>query len=145
MLGLLLTIFIGILGGIAVGLQGPIVSEMSRRVGTTASSFVVHVSGAILSGLLLVARGGENIRSWTSLSWYMLGSGFFGLALYLTLNQTMPRLGATTALSLIIIGQLAMGIIIDAFGLFGIPVRSMDLSRLAGVLLLAVGGYLVVR
>ncbi len=145
MLSTLLTVFIGTLGGIAVGLQGPIAAQMGKRVGSAASSFVVHVSGAFLSGALLLARGGEEIQNWRSLSWYMLGSGFFGVVLYLTINHTMPRLGATTALALIIIGQLAMGVLIDHFGLFGVAVHQLDAWRVAGLLLLLAGGYLVVR
>src|ERR1700690_934691 len=145
MANLILTVLIGILGGIAVGMQGPIVSQMSQRIGTMAGAFIVHVSGAILSGAPLLALGGENIRNWRILSWYMFISGGFGVILYLTLNQTMPRLGATTALALIIIGQLTMGIIIDQFGLFGVAVRQVDLMRLVGAGLLIAGGYLIVR
>ncbi len=145
MLSILLTVLIGILGGVAVGMQGPIAAQMGQRVGSAASSFVVHVSGAFLSGALLLLRGGENIQSWRSLSWYMLGSGLFGVVLYLTINHTMPRLGATTALALIIIGQLAMGILIDHFGLFGTAVRQMDAWRLVGLVFLMVGGYFVIR
>ena len=145
MLSTLLTALIGTLGGVAVGLQGPIATQMGKRVGSAASSLVVHVSGAIFSGALLLARGGEDMRNWRSLSWYMLGSGFFGVLLYLTINHTMPRLGATTALALIIIGQLAMGILIDHFGLFGVAIRQVDSWRAAGLLLLLVGGYLVIR
>jgi len=145
MLSTLLTVLIGTLGGVAVGLQGPIAAQMGKRVGGVASSFVVHVSGAFLSGALLLVRGGEQIQNWRSLSWYMLGSGFLGVLLYLTINHTMPRLGATTALALIIIGQLAMGILVDHFGLFGIAIRRLDAWRLAGLILLVAGGYLVVR
>ena len=145
MLSTLLTVLIGTLGGVSVGLQGPIATQMGKRVGVAASTFVVHLSGAFLSGALLLARGGEDIRNWRSLSWYMLGSGFFGVLLYLTINHTMPRLGATTALALIIIGQLAMGILIDHFGLFGVVVRQVDFWRAAGLILLVAGGYLVIR
>ncbi len=145
MLSILLTVLIGILGGVAVGMQGPIATQMGQRVGSAASSFVVHVSGAFLSGALLLIRGGESIQNWRSLSWYMLGSGFFGVVLYLTINHTMPRLGATTALALIIIGQLAMGITIDHFGLFGAAVRQLDAWRVVGLLFLVLGGYFVVR
>ncbi len=139
------TILIGILGGLSVGLQGPIATQMGRRVGSTASSFVVPVSGAILSGVLLFLRGGENMQNWRSLSWYMLGSGFFGLVLYLTINHTMPRLGAATALALIIIGQLTVGLVVDHFGLFDTAVHPVDAWRLAGMALLLAGGYLVMR
>ena len=145
MLEIILTILIGLLGGVAVGVQGPIAGAMSRRVGSTASSFIVHVSGAILSGLLLLARGGENIQNWRGLPWYMLGSGVFGLALYLTLSHTLPRLGATTAVTLIIVGQLVMGMLIDQFGWFGIDIRPIDGWRGAAVVLLLAGGYLMVR
>lgn len=145
MANLIVMVLIGVLGGISVGVQGPIVSQMSQRIGTMAGSFMVHVSGAFLSGLLLLVLGGEKIGNWRSLSWYMFLSGGFGVVLYLTLNQTMPRLGATTALALIIIGQLTMGILIDQFGWFGVAVRPVDLMRLLGTGLLIAGGYLIVR
>ena len=145
MLSVLATALIGVLGGLSVGLQGPIATQMGRRVGSTASSFIVHVSGTILSGVWLLVRGGEQIQNWRSLSWYMLGSGFFGLVLYLTINHTMPRLGAATALALIIIGQLTVGLVVDQFGLFGSAVRQVDAWRLAGLALLCAGGYLVMR
>ncbi len=145
MANLILTVLIGVAGGLAVGVQGPIASQMGQRIGGVASSFVVHVSGAILSGALLLALGGEKIGNWRNLSWYMFLSGSFGVILYLTINQTLPRLGATTALALIIIGQLVMGILIDQFGWFGISVRHVDLVRLLGAGLLILGGYLIVR
>lgn len=145
MFEIILTILIGLLGGIAVGVQGPIAGAMSQRVGGTGSSFVVHVSGAILSGLLLVIRGGEAIQNWRTLPWYMLGSGVFGLILYLTLTHTLPRLGATTAVALIIVGQLVMGMLIDQFGWFGVALRPIDGWRVAAAALLLAGGYLMVR
>ena len=139
------TVFIGILGGIAVGIQSPIAGSMSQRIGGTASSFVVHVSGAVLSGMLLLLRGGEQIQNWRSLSWYMLASGAFGLILYLTLSQTLPRLGATTAIALIIIGQLVVGMLIDQFGLFGVDQRSIDIWKVLATTFLLAGGYLMIK
>ncbi len=142
MLAIIFTVVVGIIGGLAVGTQSQVVGAMSQRVGGTASSFIVHLSGAALSGMLLLARGGEQIQNWRELSWYMLGSGAFGVVLYLTLSQTLPRLGATAAIALIIVGQLSMGIVIDHFGLFGAAVRPIDISRVGALVLLIVGGYL---
>ena len=135
----------GILGGIAVGIQSPIAGSMSQRIGGTASSFIVHVSGAVLSGMLLLLRGGEQIRNWRSLSWCMLASGAFGLILYLTLSQTLPRLGATTAIALIIIGQLVVGMLIDQFGLFGVEQQSIDFWKMFATTFLLAGGYLMIK
>ncbi|MGE5139293.1 MAG: DMT family transporter [Rudaea sp.] len=143
--GIIATIVIGIIGGISVGLQGAIAGAMSQRVGGTSGSFIIHLSGAFLSGALLLARGGEQIANWRTLPWYMLGAGAFGVILYITLGQTLPRLGATGAISLIIIGQLTTALLIDHFGLFGVPVRPVDGLRIFAVLLLFAGGYLILR
>ena len=140
-----LIILIGLIGGVAVGIQSPLAGAMSERVGGTASSFIVHVSGAILSGVLLFLRGGEKMRDWQSLPWYMLIAGVWGLILYLTISVTLPKLGGTMVVTLIIIGQLLVGTLIDQFGWLGVPVHPMSWTRIAGILVLIAGGYLIAK
>ncbi len=141
----LLAALVGILGGLSVGVQGPIANAISTRLGGASSSLVVHISGAILSGLVLMLRGGERIANWRDLPWWMWGAGAFGVILYLTISYTFPRLGATSGIALIIIGQLVAGMVIDQFGWFGTAVRPIDLTRVAAGALLLAGGYLAVR
>ena len=138
-----LVLVIGLIGGAAVGIQGPIAGAMGQRIGGTASSFIVHLSGLLASGLYLLLRGGEKIRDWQSLPWYMLGSGIFGLILYLTINETLPRLGGAMMIALIITGQLVVGMMVDHFGWLGVPVHPINAARLGGIALLLAGGYLV--
>ena len=140
-----LVVVIGLVGGIAVGTQAPIASAMSQRVGGAASSLVVHLSGAVASLLLLIARRGERIHEWNHLPWYMLGCGAFGLILYLSLTYTVQRVGAAAAITLLIVGQLLAGMFIDHVGAFELPVRAMDSSRLLASALLFSGAYIVVR
>lgn len=139
----LLTVLIGLAGGVAVGIQGPIAGAMGQRVGGTASSVIVHASGLIFSVALLMLRGGEKIRDWRALPVYMLGAGLFGLILYQTINITFPRLGGTVMVALIIIGQLAAGMVIDHFGWLGVQARPVDFTRVLGLVVLLAGGYLV--
>lgn len=138
-----LVILIGLIGGVAVGIQSPIAGSMGARVGGTSSSFIIHLSGAILSGVLLLMRGGENIKDWHTLPWYMLWGGLFGVILYQTISVTMPRLGVTMTVALIIIGQLLVGTVIDHFGWLGVVQRSVDATRLLGIAALILGGYLI--
>ena len=139
------TLFIGILGGIAVGTQAPIAGAMGQKIGGLGSSFVVHLGGAIVSGLLLATRRGEQIGEWRTLPWYMMGAGVFGVILYLTLTHTIPRLGATGSLTLVIVGQLLVGMLIDHLGLLGITPQPVDLKRLVAAGFLVAGGYMMVR
>lgn len=142
---LALVILVGLAGGVAVGLQSPIAGAMSQRIGGTASSVVVHASGLVFSLILLAFRGGEQIRDWTKLPWYMLGAGIFGLVLYLSISVTLPRLGATSMIVLIITGQLLTGVVLDHFGLLGVAPRPIDPVRAVGIAVLLLGGYLVIR
>jgi bacterial/archaeal transporter family-2 protein len=138
-----LVILIGVFGGLAVGLQAQIAGAMGQRIGGIASSFIIHLSGMIFSGIVLFFYGGEKINQWYNLPWYMLCAGIFGLILYMSINITLPRLGSTTMITLIISGQLIAGLVMDHYGLLGISVRQIDSTRIIGVLLLLLGGYLI--
>ncbi|MEA2572844.1 MAG: bacterial/archaeal transporter family-2 protein [Chloroflexia bacterium] len=144
MLDKILTVLIGLVGGFSVGFQAPIVGAMSQRIGGAASSFIVHVGGSIVAGILLLARHGEKIGEWRGLPWYMLASGAFGVILYLTLTRTLPELGAGVSVTLIIVGQLFVGMAIDHFGWFDLPVRPMDPARIVAAVLLLIGSYIMV-
>ena len=82
---------------------------------------------------------------WRQLPWYMLGSGALGLVLYLTLSQTIRKLGATSAITLVVVGQLGIGMVIDHFGLFEATVKTIDAQKVAAFLLLLAGAYLMLR
>jgi transporter family-2 protein len=138
-------ILVGLIGGVSVGLQSPLAGAVSQRLGGAAGSFIVHLSGMLLSGALLFLRGGEKIREWHTLPWYMLGSGFFGLVLYLTISYTLPRLGGATMIALIIIGQLMVGILVDQFGWLGVLPHPVSGARILGIVLLLAGGYFISR
>jgi transporter family-2 protein len=142
---IVLAVFLGLLGGIAVGIQSPLSGVVSERVGGTSSSFIIHAGGAILAGLLLILRGGEKIQNWRSVPWYLYGLGGLGVVLYLTLSYTVPKLGATSALTLIVVGQLLMGFLLDTFGWFGLPTRPIEGTRILAILLLLAGAYLMVK
>lgn len=137
------TILAGLVGGAAVGVQSPIAGAMGQRVGGTSSSVIVHASGLIFSVVLLLVRGGEKIRDWRTLPFYMLGAGIFGLILYQTINITFPRLGGTMMVALIIIGQLTAGMVIDHFGWLGVTRHPIDLPRVLGLVMLFAGGFLI--
>ena len=142
---MIVTIVVGLIGGIAVGTQAPIAGAMGQRIGGASSSLIVHLGGTVASLLLLIARGGEQIHQWPNLPWYMLCCGGLGLVLYLSISHTVPKLGAASAIILIIVGQLMAGLVIDHFGAFDTASRAFDPSRLLAVALLLAGAYLIVR
>jgi transporter family-2 protein len=141
----ILVIIVGLIGGVAVGLQGPMSGTISARLGPVASSFIIHMGGAIASGVVLVLLGGDKISAWTELPRPFLFAGIFGLILYLTFSYTLPRVGATTAATLLILAQLSVAILIDHMGWLGVPQHPVNVPRVLGILLLLGGAYLASR
>ena len=65
-------------------------------------------------------------------------------AFFVTAAVTLvPRLGVAMTFSLIIAGQMLVTIIIDHFGLLGVPVKEISLVRVAGILLITAGVVLI--
>lgn len=80
--------------------------------------------------------GGASWISWTGGG--VFGAVFIGIAILM-----VPRLGAATALALIVVGQMVGSLVFDHFGLLGIQQQSISLMRVAGVACLVLGVVLV--
>ena len=68
-----------------------------------------------------------------------------GAIVVLTITFTAPRIGTFATIGLLIAGQLAMGVLIDALGLFGLDRIPLNASRLVGLVLLAGGALLILK
>jgi transporter family-2 protein len=140
-----LIILIGLAGGVAAGLQTPLVSLISQRLGILESAFIVHLSGAVISLIPLLLLGGGNLAQWRTLPWYALGTGVFGLTVIASISYLIPRVGIAAAITAIVAGQLLIGALLDHFGFLGASVRSLDPARLVGLLVVLAGVWLTVR
>ena len=76
---------------------------------------------------------------------WLWSAGIMGLVVILSITYATPRIGATATIGLLIAGQLAMGAVIDRFGLFGLEQIPIGWTRLLGIALLALGAALSLR
>lgn len=138
-------IIVGLLSGVAVGLQSPLASMITQRLGVLESIFIIHIGGALLILIPLVVLRGGNLGNWRSLPWYALGAGAMGLVVVSGISFMIPRVGVAASITLIIAGQLVLSAVLDHYGLFGVSIRHMDVPRLLGLLVVFVGAWLTVR
>lgn len=142
---ILLIILIGLAGGIAVGLQSPMASMLTQRLGIFESVFIVHIGGAILALLPILLYGGGKLAQWRTVPWYALGAGVFGLVVIAAISYMIPRIGVAGAITTIVAGQLLVSVILDQFGWLGTMIRPMDLTRAIGLAVVLVGVWLTVK
>lgn len=141
----ILIVLIGLVGGVAVGLQAPLASIMSQKLGIFESVFIVHLGGAVLALLPLVVYSGGKLAQWRSVPWYALMAGAFGLVVIGSISYMIPRVGVAAAITTVVAGQLLVGVILDHFGLLGAAERALDVTRLLGLVVVLAGVWLTVK
>jgi transporter family-2 protein len=139
-----LIILIGLVGGVAVGLQSPMASMITQRLGLFESVFIIHLGGALIALIPLILYG-SRIREWRSVPWYVLGAGLFGLIVIASISYIIPRVGVAAAITTIVAGQLLVGTVLDHYGLLGTAVKPLDATRILGLGVVLVGVWLTVK
>ena len=132
-------------GGIAVAVQPSINGRLAQKTGVLESSCISFTVGALALLALVLLSGRNGLRGIGDASWWELTGGLLG-AFFVTMTiVVIPRLGTATAMATIIASQVAAGLILDQFGLFGFRQVPFDLKRGIGLVLLLVGAGLVFR
>ena len=135
---------IALVGGMAITLQGQFMGQMDRNIGTAESVFITYGIGAVLAGLMmLMLKGGALSTAFTAVPTYTFISGILGLIIVASLGYTVPRLGVTTALTLVIVGQYFLATLMDNNGWFGTPIREIGFNQITGLVVILVGTFLV--
>lgn len=142
-----LAVLIGVGAGCLVGMQAPINSRLGKTVGgLQAASFSFLVGTVALVSLAFVLRGGlGSLGQLGRVPWWALVGGLLGAVYVFVALEAVRTLGVSGLTAAVILGQLAISVVVDRFGLLGIARQSIDLQRIVGLALLAAGVVLVVR
>jgi transporter family-2 protein len=135
------------IAGCLVGMQAPVNARLARGVGSlqaAAFSFVVGTVALVLIAAL--AKGGlGGYANIGKVPWWALIGGLFG-AVFVTVSiLTVRKLGVSALTATVIAGQLGIAVVIDRLGWFGIARQPIGAARVVGLVLLALGVFLVVR
>ena len=132
-------------GGL-VAMQAPVNSKLGKTVGTfTAASISFVVGTAILLAITALSGSKVDLSGVPKLPWYYLTGGLLGAAYVTTVLVSVRTLGAGGVTAATIAGQLTTAVVIDRLGILGLTQKPLSGARIAGVALLALGVFLIVR
>jgi len=140
-----LQILIPVVVGLAVAVQAQFMALIDRGAGTLESMLVTYGGGGFLIVLITIFRRGGNAAALAGLPWYVLTAGIFGLIIVGGISFSAGRIGLVSTFATIVTVQLVGSAVIDHYGLIGATVRTMTVSRVAGVGLLLGGLWLIIR
>lgn len=134
-----------IFGGAVLCAQSSINGRLGSEVGVLESSWLTFVMGTLVSFLIaFFFEPNYSLNLFTAPRWQLTGA-FFGVTYMLIVVFAMPRLGAAATTVAVISGQLVMSLLIDNFGWFNNTVITMDGSRIAALLLLAIALFCIYK
>ena len=143
-----LAYILGITAGFGLTVQVGMNSQLRKVLqnANTAAliSFLVGTAGLV--ALLLATR--TTMPSRDTLASVPLWAWFGGLmgAFYVAVSTVVAAsLGTTALLGLTLLGQLATALVIDHYGWLGLAQHPITMTRIAGVVLLGAGVWLVSR
>ncbi len=111
-----------------------------------AAALVSFAIGTLLLAVIVVLAGqAGGIANALDVRWYYLLGGALGAAYVFTALVTVSSIGAGGVAAATITGQLTLSVVIDRMGILGLEEQPITIERVAGVVLLLAGTYLIVR
>lgn len=141
----MLYVLLMIITGCLLGMQPPINAALGRHTGMLEGGLVNFVIGTAALSLVVAIFGKGQLSRVVEAPWWQLTGGLFGALMVCAAMISVPRIGALTTMLALILGNLAVGALIDNYGWFGIPVTSFSLSRLMGFCLVLAGLFFIFR
>jgi transporter family-2 protein len=143
----LIFLLIAALAGMTMAIQGTFNSTLGKVIGLWEATFIVHLLGTVIVGLLLwgLGLGRGNFSVYAQAPWYTFLGGILSVVIIYTVVVSIPKLGVCNATTAIIVGQVLTACIIDHLGLFGAKRLALGWSQLAGLGLLATGAKLLLK
>ncbi len=146
MKGILL--FLALLAGTMLPVQASINAKMAKFAGgpvmAALLSFGVGTIALLVFALLSQPNFGLQIANTRQAPAYAWLPGILGAFYVVGSVYFLPKLGVALTFSLIVAGQMLVTLVLDHYGLLGVPIKPINIARIIGILLI-VGGVILIR
>lgn len=138
---------LAMLSGVLMAVQGSLNAALSKVIGLMETTFIVHLIGTVLLIIILflLKLGRGNLYALPEAPWYAYLGGVVSIFIIYLVAASIPQVGMANATTAIIVGQVLTAIVIDHLGGFGMEQSAWQWNDLAGLTLLAIGAYLLLK
>ena len=140
-------ILLAVVSGAVLPIQAALNGKMGKAVGdpiyAALISFVVGSIG-LLAYVIVSKTQLSSITEATSVNWTVWLAGILGAFYVACVMILAPKLGVALTFGLVVTGQLGISLILDHFGLIGIPVREINWQKILGMAFI-IAGVAIIR
>ena len=144
----LIAIVLSLLAGAAVPLQAGSNARLGVLLGHPfwATAISLCVSGAAIAVVMLLIKVPRpNGTALLVAPWWVWLGGLAGVFYITVALMIVPRLGALNFIMAVVVGQLLISLLMDYFGLLGMPRHTPSLQKLIGVSVVLAGFFIASR
>ncbi|MEM6830428.1 MAG: DMT family transporter [Bacteroidota bacterium] len=138
---------LAVVAGAILPIQAALNGKMGKAVGDPVyAAFISFVVGSIGLVIYLLATRTDlsTLAEARTVHASVWSAGILGAFYVACVIILAPKLGVALTFGLIVTGQLGISLIIDNYGLLGIPVQTISWQKIAGMLLI-IGGVVLIR
>ena len=136
-------LIVALAAGVALATQSAINTQLAKAMSGEAviATFISFAVGTIVLFFIAWVKTDlwGNLSTVPSQPWWKLIGGILGAVVVFTTVLLAPKLGITAMLFFIIVGQLITAATIDHFGLIGMPIREVNITKFIGLIIVAFG------
>ena len=136
-------LIVALAAGVALATQSAINTQLAKAMSGEAviATFISFAVGTIVLFFIAWVKTDlwGNLSTAPSQPWWKLIGGILGAVVVFTTVLLAPKLGITAMLFFIIVGQLITATTIDHFGLIGMPIREVNITKFIGLIIVAFG------
>lgn len=129
--------------GAAMSIQGVMNTRLGEKVGVLETNALVQGVGFALAMAIVFFFGKGNIRLMGESPWYTWLGGVIAPVITVTVMLSIKGLSPTVAISTILLAQLTVAALIDAFGWLGVERTPFTWQKYVGIGLMASGVLLM--
>lgn len=132
-------------GGVAVSLQAAALATAGRSAGALRAGLATYAAGGLVAVLLLAVTGVTPAAGSPAprASWIgAIAAGLLGLVIVSTIAYATSRVSVAAGLGVMLVGQMATALVLDAAGT-GVPAVAIDARRLLGLLVMGLAAWLL--
>ncbi len=128
-----------VIAGSAMSFQGVINTRLGEKIGIYESNVFAQATALILGLILMWIFGKGSIMEIAGTNKIYLTGGLLGTIILVTVMQAIGNLSPTRAIAVILIAQLLVAAIIDAFGWLGTEKVAFTWNKWVGLAFMIIG------
>ncbi len=128
-----------LVAGAAMSIQGVMNTRLGEKTGVLETNALVQGVGFVLALVIAWFFGKGNIRMIGQAPWYSWLGGVIAPVITVTVMLSIKGLSPTVAISTILLAQLTVAALIDAFGWMGSEKLPFTWQKYVGVALMVAG------